>query len=171
MAVKPITPKWVWFIIMCVTGLLVGLTNLSAPLHELAHVTTARNHGIRAEVSGWAETSMESLNRPAILSGWITELIVFSALAFIVAVCAINSPWMTGGFWYGAAVMHWARAFGSSDFTNTLFKSFADEGRALSFSPYRDKLVSSWTWLGIIIFSVVGLVIYLCARKKKARPT
>jgi hypothetical protein len=131
-------------------------------------MTTARNNGVRAEITGWAETSMETLDRPAILSGWVFEVILFSFIAFIVALCGVNSPKLTGGFWFGLAIMHWIRAYGSSDFTNSLFESFQDEGRAGAYSSYRDGLVSWWTWFGIIIFGIVGTVIYFTARNKKS---
>lgn len=168
MATKTHFPKAGWFAILFVIGCLLGLTQLFAPLHELAHVTTAQNHGVRAQITGWAETSMERLDRPAILSGWIAEVITLSILALVVALVGIKSPWATGGFWYGAAIVHWLRALGSTDFNSTMAQSLAEDGKAYAFSRYSDTLRTTWIWGGIIVLGSIGIIIYFCTRKRKS---
>ena len=163
MAVKANSPKWAWFVAFFVIGCVLGCTQLFAPLHEAAHVSVAQSHGVRAYVSGWAETQMDSLNRPAILAGWTAEVVSFGALAFFVVMVGFNSPWITGGFWYALSFVHWLRAFGSSDFNSTLAKSFGD---ARAFELYHVGLMNRWALWGIIGYAVLGIVILLSVRKK-----
>jgi hypothetical protein len=163
MAVKPITPKRTYFIVFLIIGCALGCTQLFAPIHELMHAFVATNNGIRAEVTGWSSTYMSTLNRPAIISGWAIQVVLFSFLALILA---LNSPrWTTGGFWYGLAIVHWIRAFGSSDFTNTLFSSFSNSGLSAYYPAYRTGLVTWWSIFGIMVFLFLGAVIYKRIRK------
>jgi hypothetical protein len=163
-------PKSGYFWVFLFIGIGLGCTQLFAPLHEAAHVTVALNNGVtRASITGWASSEMSTLDRPAILSGWIVEVIVLSFLAFMAAL--INSPkcrWVTGGMWYGAAIVHWARSFGSSDFTDTLYRSFSNQGAAQYYPQYRNGLVMGWSFMGIVIFLFVGLVIMAGMKKAPA---
>jgi hypothetical protein len=166
MAVKPITPKRTYFVVFLIIGCALGCTQLFAPIHELMHAFVATNNGIRAEVTGWASTSMSTLNRPAIISGWTVQVVLFSFLALILA---LNSPrWTTGGFWYGLAIVHWIRAFGSTDFNVTLYQSFSNQGLGSYYPGYRSGLVSIWAITGIAVFLFVGAVIYKGMKKARA---
>ena len=166
MAVKPITPKRTYFVVFLIIGCALGCTQLFAPIHELMHVFVATNNGIQAQITGWASTSMSALNRPAIISGWTVQVVLFSFLALILA---LNSPkLMTGGFWYGLAIVHWLRAFGSSDFTDTLYRSFSTMGLSGLYPEYRTGLVTIWTIMGIAVFLFLGAVIYKGIRKAPA---
>jgi len=127
------------------------------------HVFVATNNGVQAEITGWASTSMSTLDRPAIISGWTVQVVLFSFLALILA---LNSPkWTTGGFWYGLAIVHWIRAFGSSDFTDTLYRSFSNMGLSGLYPEYRTGLVTIWTIMGIAVFLFLSVVIYRGIRK------
>ena len=160
MAVKTDFPKRAFFVVFFILGAVIGCTQLFAPIHELAHVYVAQNNGVaQASVTGWASASMSRLDRPAILSGWTMQVILFSIMAIILAIVSPKSTWTTGGFWYGAAVVHWIRAYGSTDFNSALLQSFTDQGTPEYYTSYRSGLVSSWSIMGIVIFLIVGLVI------------
>jgi hypothetical protein len=65
-------------------------------------------------------------------------------------------------------MVHWIRAYGSTDFNSALLQSFTDQGTPEYYTSYKAGLVSSWSIMGIVICLVVGLVI-LARVKEKAR--
>lgn len=162
---KANSPKRVYFVVFLIIGCALGCTQLFAPIHELMHVFVATNNGVRAQVTGWASTSMSTLNRPAIVSGWAIQVILFSIMAIILATVSPRSKWATGSFWFGAAVVHWIRAFNSSDFNDTLYRSFSVQGLESYYPAYRNGLVSIWTITGIAVFLSLAIVIYRGMRK------
>lgn len=165
MAVKANSPKWTFFVIFFVLGCILGCTQLFAPLHEMAHVSVARNHGVYAYVSGWAHTNMAILDRPAILAGWISQVITFGALALIFAMLGSSSIRMSGAFWYAVSMVHWIRAFGSSDFTTTLARSF--DGNMLAFYQYHAVLMKQWMIWGVLVYGMMGVFILMLTAAKR----
>jgi hypothetical protein len=170
MAVKKHFPKAAWFTIWLVLGLLVGMTQLFAPLHEIAHATVANNNGVEGEVTGWAEMNMVPLDRPALLAGYVTEVFLLSVFSVISALIGISPKrrWITGGFWVGAAFLHWIRAFDSTDFIDRLKEYFQgqfpnDAKKAASYyEVYRAGLIHEWRVLGVWVFIIVGSIIMVC---------
>jgi hypothetical protein len=169
-------PRAGWLFIWLSLGLAVGMTNLFAPIHELAHATVANNNGVRtAYVTGWADMRMDPLDRPALLAGWVSEVFLFSVAAIILALSGISPKrrWMTGGFWAGAALVHWIRAFNSSDFTDQIRYYFNSQfpndpvSATAYYNAYREGLVDTWSMFGFWTFAVVGLTVLLCLLPRK----
>lgn len=179
MEVKKRAPKGAWFFIFLVIGLLVGMTQFLAPLHEIAHATVANNNGIAdTAITGWDTMRMRPFDRPALLAGWISQVLFCATVAVILAMIGRypKTGWMTGGFWLGAAFTHWVRAFGSSDFHNRIREYYQAQFpnnpvQALAYyNAYRYGLEDAWWRFGIWVFIITGLIVILCATIKKKNP-
>ena len=170
MGMKPNSPKRTYFVVFLIIGCALGCTQLFAPIHEMMHVYVATNNGSQAYVTGWASTSMNPLDRPAIISGWAIQVILFSLMAIFMATISPKSKWATGGFWLGAAVVHWIRAYGSSDFNDTLYRSFANQGLGNFYQAYRSGLFTIWSIMGIALLLVVCIFVFKGIKGIKKAP-
>jgi hypothetical protein len=121
---------------------------------------------------------MNPFDRPALLAGWISQVLFCSVASVIVAMIGRypKNHWMTGGFWMGAAFTHWARALGSSDFIDRFREYFKiqfpnDPAQALAhYNAYRAGLEDAWWRFGVWTFLIVGIIVLLCAMIKRKSP-
>jgi hypothetical protein len=155
-----------WFIIFLALGIVLGTTNLFAPLHEMAHVASAARQGIDAEVTGWSTSQINSFSPTAILAGWTWEVVWALILATILCFVGRHYPklvWVTGAACLGYAFITWIRAFSSDDFNSVLMGAIAGQLDDKSDLPQlwqqvHDGLSTRWALIGGAFLMTVSII-------------
>lgn len=156
--------------------MVIGLTNLLAPIHEWCHVAVAGREGVGARVTSWTTAEVDSPNfKSQVTSGWFGEMVVFGVFGLIGVAVGRRWPLFTGGFPLGHMLSTWGRGYGSYDFSTGLrsyldsFSHLSDGVRESAYMAARDSLMTVWTILCIVLVgALAGLVIYWLKKPRKA---
>jgi hypothetical protein len=168
--------RWQFAIIFCVFGMLIGTTNLFAPLHEAAHVMSAAKDGISAEVTGWASSTIHGVDFKAMMAGWKWELIWSLVIALILSFIGRKSKaaWFTGGGALGYGIVTWIRAFNSVDFNDGMRSmvnnSLIDKTMLNQvWEEVHHSINTNWAVMGVISLTIcISVVIFNSLKEGKS---
>lgn len=156
---------WVLFF----AGVIIGTTNLLAPIHEFGHLLIASRQGDNMKLTGWASTTGEpSANQ--VLGGYAIEFYFMVGVGLLLSLFGNDKR---GWFWLGApllghSVSSWLTVYRSYDMNSYLEKVLELEDLTPDQIAYVSRFaVRRWTTICIVGMLLVTAFIVYWHRQRK----
>ena len=158
----------IWFWVLLIFGMGIGMTNLFAPVHELGHYILAVRSNQDIKIVGWAMSRGEP-NVSQSIAGYLFEYLTaaFLALGLGWAGHYVGGKCFIGSFPFGYSLMTWFTAYSSYDMTEYIDKV----SPMLGYDPDIVRRVAQNRITAVCLIGSLVLTVLFIKWHKKGRTT